>query len=103
MTQPTPTTRSQVRRQVWWAVACTLPLALAAVLLVLAVDVDGNVNDALGAELKALVTGADSPGAHIASMPLLWLCRVLFVTSLVFDVLYIRSVFKRPRPTVDAD
>jgi hypothetical protein len=96
MTQETPTARPKVdKRQILLMVATAALLGGAAVVLTLAVDTGDAGKAGLGSAIVALVTGTDSPEAHIDSMPMLWLARVLVIASIVVDVFLFRYILKR--------
>ena len=85
------------RGHIFAALGIGIPLAAAMAALVFAVDTNESGRAAKGDLLVALVTGVDSADAHIVSMPLLWLARVLVVVALAGVVLYIRWVIQRGR------
>ena len=98
MTQPGPSERPKAD---WRLIGGTLVTSVFACALALAldfsVDTGGRGKNGLGAALGALVTGADSPEAHIVSMPLLWVARLLAIAAVLSLVLVIVSTIKRNR------
>jgi hypothetical protein len=87
------------KRQILLMVATAALLGGAAVALTFAVDTGAAGKEGLGSAIVALVSGADSPEAHIDSVPLLWVARVLVVGSLVVNVFMFRHILMRARAT----
>ena len=65
-----------------------------------AFDTQSGDRNSLGATLEALITGADTPGAHIVSIPLLWLTRALAVAAFASAAIVVAATIRQNRRTM---